>query len=97
MLNTADIIVFVATTNPERARFLRRRFGFSLVAFGGNGVTLRIARVQTHEPAPHTVLGWSVADIREMIEALTGQHGVLISMLRKQEKNRAWHSESERS
>jgi catechol 2,3-dioxygenase-like lactoylglutathione lyase family enzyme len=79
VLKTANIIAFVATTNPERARaFYEGVLGLSLVAddpaalvFDANGVTLRIAKVQKLNPAPHTVLGWCVTDIREMIKALT--------------------------
>jgi catechol 2,3-dioxygenase-like lactoylglutathione lyase family enzyme len=78
MLKTADIIAFVATTKPEQARaFYEGVLGLSLVAddpsavvFDANGVTLRVAKVQKLDPAPHTVLGWGVANIREVIEAL---------------------------
>src|ERR1700674_4756776 len=79
MLKTADIIAFVATTNPERARaFYEGVLGITLIAaepfalvFEANGVTPRVAKVQKLDPAPHTVLGWSVVNIREAIEALT--------------------------
>ena len=78
MLNRADIIAFVATTKSERARaFYEGVLGLSLLAdepfalvFDAHGVTLRVAKVQAFDPAPHTVLGWSVADIRGTIEGL---------------------------
>ena len=78
MLNRADIIAFVATTKSERARaFYEGVLGLSLLAdepfalvFDAHGVTLRVAKVQALDPAPHTVLGWSVADIRGTIEGL---------------------------
>jgi len=65
-LNTSDIIAFVATTNPERARiFYENVLGLALLAdepaalvFEANGVMLRVAKVLRLDPAAHTVLGW---------------------------------------
>ena len=84
MLNRADIIAFVATTQPERARpFYEEVLGLPLLAdepfallFDANGVRLRVAKVGTLDPAPHTVLGWSVPDIRAAIHQLATK-GVL--------------------
>jgi len=84
MLNRADIIAFVATTKPERARvFYEDALGLTLIAdepfalvFDADGVTLRVAKVQALDPAPHTVLGWSVNDIRGTINGLT-KRGVI--------------------
>ena len=81
MLNTSDVIAFVATTNPERARaFYEGVLGLSLLAdepfalvFDANGVMLRVAKVQALDPARHTVLGWRVSDIRATVEMLTNQ------------------------
>ena len=58
-LNTSDIIAFVATTNPERARiFYENVLGLALLAdepaalvFDANGVMLRVAKVLRH-PRP---------------------------------------------
>ena len=85
MLSTSDVIAFVATTKPEQARaFYERVLGLSLLAdepfalvFDVNGVMLRVAKVQTLDPAPHTVLSWSVLDIRATIEVLTRKGVVL--------------------
>lgn len=71
----------MATTKPERARaFYEGVLGLSLLAdepfalvFDANGVVLRVAKVQALDPAPHTVLGWKVADIRATIEGLTNK------------------------
>jgi len=79
MLNTAEVIAFVATTNPERARrFYETVLGLALVAdepfalvFDANGVVLRVAKVPKLAPAEHTILGWNVADLRATVRALT--------------------------
>jgi catechol 2,3-dioxygenase-like lactoylglutathione lyase family enzyme len=79
MLNTSDVIAFVATAKPEQARaFYRGILGLALreedpfaLVFDANGVTLRVAKVQTLAAAPHTVLGWRVPDIRATVATLT--------------------------
>jgi catechol 2,3-dioxygenase-like lactoylglutathione lyase family enzyme len=79
VLNKAEIIAFVATTKPERAQaFYEGVLGLRLLTddpfalvFDANGVMLRVAKVQTLEPASHTVLGWIVKDIRSTIDGLT--------------------------
>ena len=78
MLTHAAVVAFVATTHAERARaFYEGVLGLALVAddpsalvFDANGVTLRVAKVPALTPAPHTVLGWSVADIAGTVAAL---------------------------
>ncbi len=84
MLNTSDVIAFVATTNAERARaFYEGTLGLTLlednpfaVVFDAHGVMLRVQKVQSFDPAPHTTLGWNVADIRQTIADLA-QKGVV--------------------
>jgi catechol 2,3-dioxygenase-like lactoylglutathione lyase family enzyme len=84
VLNKANIVAFLATADAERARtFYRGVLGLSLIAeepyalvFDANGVTLRIAKVEKFDPARHTVLGWSVRDLRATTEALN-QKGVV--------------------
>ena len=71
MLGSCDVIIFVATTEPARARgFYENVLGLRLVAgepfalvFDANGTTLRVQKVQELTPARHTVLGWMVPDI----------------------------------
>ena len=83
MLNAADLIAFVSTARPEAAiAFYRDALGLALVAdepfalvFDVRGVMLRVTKVDAVQPAPYTVLGWHVADIRAAVEAL-GARGV---------------------
>ncbi len=78
MLTACDIIAFVATTDPVRAReFYAGVLGLRLVAdvpaalvFDAHGTMLRIAKVQTLSPARHTVLGWKVVNVAGAAERL---------------------------
>lgn len=78
MLGSEKIIAFVATTGAARAReFYEGVLGlrvvsddpFALVLDAG-GTMLRLQKVSEHRPAPFTVLGWAVADIRAAVEGL---------------------------
>ena len=70
-LASCDVIAFVATTEPDRAReFYETVLGLNLIeeqpfalVFDANGTMLRVAKVQALTPARHTVLGWAVPDI----------------------------------
>jgi catechol 2,3-dioxygenase-like lactoylglutathione lyase family enzyme len=44
--------------------------GFAAV-FDLGGVTMRLTDVQDHQPHPHTVIGWEVADIEAAVTALS--------------------------
>jgi catechol 2,3-dioxygenase-like lactoylglutathione lyase family enzyme len=78
MLKTRPIIAFVATTNPSRAKaFYTKTLGLRLVsedgfalAFDAGGTMLRVAIVQTLQPAGYTVLGWIVPDIARAVRDL---------------------------
>jgi catechol 2,3-dioxygenase-like lactoylglutathione lyase family enzyme len=78
MLKLAPIIAFVATTNPSRAKaFYSKALGLKLVnedhfalVFDAGGTMLRVAIVQQLQPAPYTVLGWIVRDIRRAVLGL---------------------------
>ncbi len=71
MLSDAEIVAFVATTDPGRAvRFYRDQLGLALLeqtpfacVFRGPNALLRVAVVDELQPARHTVLGWTVPDI----------------------------------
>ena len=84
MLTSSTLVAFVGTAKPDQARtFYEQTLGLRLVAdepfalvFDANGVPLRVAKVPAAQPAPYTVLGWSVADIRAVVGALTA-NGVL--------------------
>jgi catechol 2,3-dioxygenase-like lactoylglutathione lyase family enzyme len=78
MLKTRPVVAFVATTNPSRAKaFYAKTLGLRLVsedsfalAFDAGGTMLRVAIVQTLQPAPYTVLGWIVPDIAKAVRDL---------------------------
>jgi catechol 2,3-dioxygenase-like lactoylglutathione lyase family enzyme len=80
ILGKRNLVAFVATKNPVKARaFYEGVLGLKLVedaqpfalVFDANGTMLRITTVQEHNPAPFTVLGWSVDSIEETVEQLT--------------------------
>jgi catechol 2,3-dioxygenase-like lactoylglutathione lyase family enzyme len=43
------------------------------VSYNLAGTTLRLTKVEGHQPNPHTVLGWQVADIEAVIDTLTAK------------------------
>ena len=81
MLTGADLVAFVATTDLDAAeRFYGRALGLPLVdsspvwrVFDANGTRLRVTRVDVVEPAPYTVLGWSVDDLEAAMAELRGR------------------------
>lgn len=78
MLASCDVIAFIVTKEPAKARvFYEDVLGLRFVAdqplallFDAHGMMLRIAKVQVFTPASYTVLGWKVADIRNMVTEL---------------------------
>jgi catechol 2,3-dioxygenase-like lactoylglutathione lyase family enzyme len=70
-LGSHDIIAFVATSDPNRAKaFYRDTLGLTLVSedqfalvFDAHGIMLRVAFVPHVAPAKYTVLGWRVPNI----------------------------------
>lgn len=76
MLGSADLIAFVPTRDPAKARkfyeeILRLEFvsedQFALV-FNAHGTTLRIVNVSQvtgFKPAPFTVVGWQVTNVSD--------------------------------
>lgn len=81
MLGTMDIIAFVPTRNREKARpFYEKTIGlrflsddqFALV-FEAHGRMVRVVDVSSvpgFEPAPFTILGWTVGDIVKVVRGL---------------------------
>jgi catechol 2,3-dioxygenase-like lactoylglutathione lyase family enzyme len=78
MLGSLDIVAFIPTEDPEKARAfyvdaLELRFvkddGFALV-LDANGIMVRITKVPEFKPAPFTILGWRVADIFRVVTDL---------------------------
>ena len=84
MLARCDIIAFIATAHPERARvFYSEVLGLPLLedtpfalVFDANGTMLRIQKVETLTQVGYTTLGWHVGDIREAVGVL-GSRGIL--------------------
>src|SRR5262245_64894341 len=78
MLGSSNLMAFVATTDAKRSRaFYQKVLGLTLLhddpfalVFDSNGIMLRVQKVQSLKPAPHTVLGWQVTDIRKTIGQL---------------------------
>jgi catechol 2,3-dioxygenase-like lactoylglutathione lyase family enzyme len=81
VLGIADLIAFVPTRDPEKARrFYRDTLGLELVGedafalvFNAHGVTLRIANVSSvkgFRPAPFTILGWHVPSAERAVREL---------------------------
>jgi catechol 2,3-dioxygenase-like lactoylglutathione lyase family enzyme len=78
MLGEHELMAFVATTHPERARqFYSSILGLRLIAdepwalvFDAHGAMLRIQKTTELVPAKHTVLGWRVPDIEATLADL---------------------------
>jgi catechol 2,3-dioxygenase-like lactoylglutathione lyase family enzyme len=81
MLESAELIAFVATSDVPRTRsFYEEVLGLELVGddgfalvFDARGTTLRVTQVAEVAVAPYTVLGWLVPDIAAAVAALTGR------------------------
>ena len=77
-LALAKPMCFIVTRDRAKAKaFYSEILGFNLTGedqfaavFDMNGTMLRISTVQNHSPPPHTVLGWEVADIVAVVQAL---------------------------
>ncbi len=81
MLESAELIAFVATADVPRARaFYEDVVGLELIAddgfalvFDAHGTTLRVTQVAEVAVAPYTTLGWLVPDVVTTIAALAGR------------------------
>lgn len=73
-----DPILFLATSNAERARaFYERALGLEFVAdeppalvFRVGDRMLRVQKVDRVHAAPYTAIGWAVSDIRRAVRDL---------------------------
>lgn len=81
MLDSANLIAFVPTRDPAKARaFYQKTLGLKFVSedpfalvFDANGVTIRIANVSSvknHKPASFTILGWHVSNAEQAVKQL---------------------------
>jgi catechol 2,3-dioxygenase-like lactoylglutathione lyase family enzyme len=81
MAPPGDLIALIVTTQPERSReFYEHKLGLRLIAdeqfalvFEVNGIMLRVTKLETHSPAPFTVLGFDVLDISAEITQMTAK------------------------
>jgi catechol 2,3-dioxygenase-like lactoylglutathione lyase family enzyme len=81
MLGSADIVGFVSTTDPARARtFYADTLGLQVesespfaVVFRVSATMLRVTVVEELAPQPFTVLGWDVPDIVATIRRLSAR------------------------
>ena len=81
MAPPGDLIALIVTTQPERSRkFYEHKLGLRLIAdeqfalvFDVNGIMLRVTKLETHSPAPFTVLGFDVLDISAEITQMTAK------------------------
>jgi catechol 2,3-dioxygenase-like lactoylglutathione lyase family enzyme len=78
MLKAIPLIAFVATTDFSRAReFYGELLGLAIISespfaldVDAAGTMLRVTKVAEIVPAPYTVLGWRVPDIRQSVSEL---------------------------
>ncbi|MEQ5788847.1 VOC family protein [Erythrobacter sp. NFXS35] len=81
MLGNSPPVCFVLAADMARARdFYTDTLGLTqtgedpfAVSYDLAGTMLRLTRIEGHEPGPHTVLGWQVADIAGTMEALAAK------------------------
>ena len=79
MLASSKVIAFAATTDGTRCRaFYERVLGLDFIAedefavvFSAHGTELRIQKVRSLMPQPHTQLGWLVASIEQVVSGLS--------------------------
>jgi len=103
MLGTARIVAFGATRDSARSRaFYEGVLGLTFIeedsyacVFDAGGVQLRIQKVQSLVPQPHTMLGWSVASIDDVVATLADK-GVTMERygFLEQDENGVWTSPS---
>jgi len=78
MLTEPKITAFLPTVQPEMAKeFYKNTLGLKLKAedpyaleFEGNGVTLRITKVEKFKPHPFAVLGFKIEKIASQVKSL---------------------------
>ncbi|MFL5464294.1 MAG: VOC family protein [Gemmatimonadaceae bacterium] len=78
MLGSADLIAFVPTRDPAKARkFYESILGLEFISadpfalvFSAHGTTLRVADVSSikdFRPAPFTIVGWQVTNVSDSV------------------------------
>ena len=88
MLDKADLVAFVPTRDPQRARrFYEQTLGLEFVSedpfaviLRANGVMIRIVNVSSvkeFHPFPFTILGWQVPNAEDIVRELRDK-GVVV-------------------
>jgi predicted enzyme related to lactoylglutathione lyase len=100
-LGKSSIIAFAPTNNPARARtFYKSTLGLKFISadpfatvFDANGTMLRVTPVPQFTPAPVTILGWHVPDIKKTAKTLASK-GVTFQRYKglDQDKQGIWTS-----
>jgi catechol 2,3-dioxygenase-like lactoylglutathione lyase family enzyme len=83
MLDGSSLMAFLATTDSARTRaFYEDVLGLRLISddpfalvHDAQGTELRIQKVERFTPQPHTVLGWAVGSIDEVVRAVIAKGG----------------------
>jgi len=83
MLGESSLVAFAATTDGARARaFYEGVLGLRLVSddnfavvYDARGTELRLQKVPKLTPQPHTVLGWSVSGIDNIVRDIAARGG----------------------
>ena len=78
MLGKNKIIAFVPMSDPKAARgFYEGILGLKFVSddqfalvLNANGIMLRIAKSESFQPSPSTILGWEVTNIEKTVTGL---------------------------
>ena len=106
MLGSADLIAFVPTRDPAKARkFYAETLGLDFISedpfalvFNARGTPLRIANVSAvkdFKPAPFTIVGWQVTNVSDTLGDLA-KKGVRFERFpgMDQDANGVWKSPS---
>ncbi|HEY7088791.1 MAG TPA: VOC family protein [Tepidisphaeraceae bacterium] len=106
MLGASDIVAFIPTRDPKKARqFYEKTLGLKFVSkdpfamvFDAHGVMLRVADVSTvkgFEPHPFTILGWRVSSAESAVRELQ-KKGIKFERFEGMQQNELgiWHSPS---
>ena len=83
MLDGCGLMAFLATTQSARARaFYEGILGLHFVSeddfavvYDVQGVQLRVQKVTTLQPQPHTAVGWSVKLLDQVVRAIAAKGG----------------------
>jgi catechol 2,3-dioxygenase-like lactoylglutathione lyase family enzyme len=100
MLNSARLVGFVATSQPEKSKhFYGELLGLQLIeerpyaiVFEANSTVIRIQKVQQVCAPPYTAMGWEVQRIEQTVKTLS-DNGVLFERFDglQQDELAIWH------